>query len=271
MRNKTIKIKFIIDNQLVRYIRELSKLPKLDVEEENQLYKEYVNNKQYIKKRLVEGNLRFVIAIALRYTNSKIPFPDLICEGNYGLTIATETFDPTKGVRFITYAYHHIRGKILSSLNNDANLVRIPKNRNLKKHNTKPDSLLDYYSFEKIVDDQFLEFLNPKNIYPITDEISPSNMDKLAIQEFNTDIWNNLSELSKLKVLLESKIDLLPEKEKYVIRAYFEFTDQDNVTLSSLAEELGITKQGVMAIERRALRKLRELLDGIDYLDYVEA
>jgi RNA polymerase sigma-32 factor len=65
---------------------------------------------------LVRAHLRMVVALALKYRNHGIPLGDLIGEGNFGLVMALERFDPERGVRFGTYAKHWVRSRILGCL-----------------------------------------------------------------------------------------------------------------------------------------------------------
>ena len=64
-------------------------------------------------RKLVEANLRYVVAIALSYRRYGVRLADLISEGNVGLMIALKKFDPARGTRFVTYAAHWIRAYVL--------------------------------------------------------------------------------------------------------------------------------------------------------------
>src|SRR5690606_29551412 len=63
--------------------------------------------------RLVEANLRFVVAMALQYRRYGIPLSELLAEGNLGLMMAVRKFDPERGTRFVTYAGYWIRAYVL--------------------------------------------------------------------------------------------------------------------------------------------------------------
>lgn len=74
---------------------------------------------------LVNGNLRFVVSVAKQYEycGGCLSILDLISEGNMGLVQAAETFDPTKGFKFISYAVGYIRMFILDALTNKSRIV----------------------------------------------------------------------------------------------------------------------------------------------------
>lgn len=63
---------------------------------------------------LVRAHLRLVIALAMKYRHYRIPLDELVAEGNFGLVLALDRFDPERGIRFGTYARHWARARILA-------------------------------------------------------------------------------------------------------------------------------------------------------------
>jgi RNA polymerase primary sigma factor len=74
---------------------------------------------------LVNANLSFVVSVAKQYEycGGCLTILDLISEGNMGLVEAAETFDPTRGFKFISYAVNYIRMRILDALTNKSRIV----------------------------------------------------------------------------------------------------------------------------------------------------
>ena len=70
-------------------------------------------------EELITHNLRFVVTVAKKYQGRGAPLSDLISEGNLGLIEAARRFDPSRGIRFITYAVWWIRKSILASLDTE--------------------------------------------------------------------------------------------------------------------------------------------------------
>lgn len=90
---------------LEKYLREISKIPLLTLEEEVELSKHIREGDTTALDRLIKSNLRFVVSVAKQYMYStQIPIMDLINEGNIGLIKAAQKFDETKGFKFISYA-----------------------------------------------------------------------------------------------------------------------------------------------------------------------
>ena len=102
---------------LQAYLRAIAKLPRLTAEEERELGRAVQRDgSQQALRRLVEGNLRFVVSYAKRYRGLGVSFLDLIHEGNLGLMEAARRFDPDRNVKFITYAVWWIRQALTHAL-----------------------------------------------------------------------------------------------------------------------------------------------------------
>jgi len=116
-------------NSLSYYLNEISKIPLLTREEEEELAIKAKNGDKEAKEKLVKANLRFVVAVAKKYKNQGIPLGDLINEGNIGLLTAIDKFDPGLGYHFISYAVWWIRQAILKYICEKSRMIRLPLNR----------------------------------------------------------------------------------------------------------------------------------------------
>ncbi len=96
-------------NGILQYYQEISRIPLLTFQEEQELGKRMENEDEEARKKLEEANLRLVVSIAKRYRNRGLDLDDLIQEGNLGLIKACEKFDYKKGYKFSTYAKWWIR------------------------------------------------------------------------------------------------------------------------------------------------------------------
>src|SRR5437016_3325924 len=96
------------------YITQVQQLPTLSREDEHDYaVRFHRDNDRTAGIRLIEANLRYVVAIALSYRRYGVRVADLISEGNVGLMTALKKFDPDRGTRFVTYAAHWIRAFVL--------------------------------------------------------------------------------------------------------------------------------------------------------------
>lgn len=107
----------IEEESISKYFSDISKIKLLSVDEEKELAQQVrIGNKEE-RDKLINSNLKFVISIAKQYQNKGVLLLDLINEANIGLIHVSETFDETRGVRFISYAVYWIRQAILASFN----------------------------------------------------------------------------------------------------------------------------------------------------------
>ncbi len=98
----------------------------LNQEEEKELAERALNCDEQARQRLVLSNLRLVVKFARRYKDRGIDFEDLIQEGNLGLLRASQSYDPSKGTRFSTYACMWIIQFISRMVDNRARSIRLP-------------------------------------------------------------------------------------------------------------------------------------------------
>src|SRR5476651_850072 len=124
------KLPFMNDEKSVgNYLKEIARIPLLTPEEEKKLAVEARKGDVKALNHMVEANLRFVVSVAKGFRNRGLSFLDLINEGNLGLMKASRTFDPERGVRFVSYAVWWIRQSILAAILDKADMVRIPQSQ----------------------------------------------------------------------------------------------------------------------------------------------
>src|SRR6201993_692027 len=108
------------------YVRQIGGGALLTREEERELARRKDEGDEEAKKRLIESNLRLVMAITRNYTRANVPLLDLIQEGNLGLIRAVERFDYKLGFRLSTYATWWIRQAITRALADQGRTIRLP-------------------------------------------------------------------------------------------------------------------------------------------------
>ena len=116
----------LVRDALTRYLSEIGRYPRLTPEEEHDLAVRWRDDSdREALARLVTGNLRLVVAVAMSFRRAFANVLDLIQEGNLGLMEAIERFDPYKGTRLSTYATFWIRSRIVKYLLDNWRLVRV--------------------------------------------------------------------------------------------------------------------------------------------------
>ncbi|MFN3713579.1 MAG: RNA polymerase sigma factor RpoH [Alcanivoracaceae bacterium] len=121
-------------DNLDAYIRAASSVPVLTVEEERALAERlYFEDDLDAARNLVLSHLRFVVHIARSYGGYGLPIGDLIQEGNIGLMKAVRRFDPTKGVRLVSFAVHWIRAEIHEFVIRNWRIVKVATTKSQRK------------------------------------------------------------------------------------------------------------------------------------------
>jgi RNA polymerase primary sigma factor len=221
---------------LSAYLREIAKLPRLTVDEERALGSRIQQHQdEDARSRLVEANLRFVVAYAKRYRGHGVSFLDLIHEGNLGLIEAARRFDPSRNVKFITYAVWWIRESMMHVLSEQVRAVSFPPKLFASLgHGGEDVSLSEPLSGDG-QDGPALEDVLPLDQAPIEDEIMRQ---------------------SDARELSEALRDL-NGKERAVVRLRFGLEDDEPRTLQEIGDQLHLSRERVRQIETVAKAKLR--------------
>ena len=109
------------------YLKKVNSYKSLDSAEEKEIARKAKNGDKEAKKILVQSNLKLVLTIARKAIHvSKLPMVDLIQEGNLGLMIAVEKFNPDLGYRFSTYASWLIKQAMFKAISEQSHCMKIP-------------------------------------------------------------------------------------------------------------------------------------------------
>ena len=223
------------NNTLAAYLREIAKLPRLTPDEERELGSRIqLARDEAAVSRLVESNLRFVVSYAKRYRGLGVSLLDLIHEGNLGLIEAARRFDPTRNVKFITYAVWWIREAMVHILSDQTRAFSFPPKL--------------FAVFAIGADDVSLND-------PITADGSRQVADTLADDQ-SAPIEDEMIHQSDLDELA-SALGELDGKEREIMRLRFGLEDDEPWTLQEIGDRLHLSRERVRQIETRAKDKLR--------------
>ncbi|KKN13815.1 hypothetical protein LCGC14_1002630 [marine sediment metagenome] len=236
-------------SSLTMYLREIQKFTHLPKEEELALAKSFVRTKsRKAREKLIVTNLKFVVSIAVKYRNFGLPLEDLIQEGNIGLMISVDKFDPNTNNRIVTYAAYMIRNFILRAIFIQTPSIKLPIRFRAKFIQGGPESewmrsLYNCRSLDAILGDD--ETLTLGDL--IADTSSPSMetmLDKVLAQETIDRLINNV----------------LTNVQRFIIINRFGLYDCQRLTLEEIGDLLSLSREGVRLKEKRALKKLKVVL-----------
>lgn len=254
------------------YLHDIRGLSLLSHSEELKLAKRAAAGDLRARRRLVEANLRLVIAIARRYTNSGVPLIDLIQEGNLGLMRAAEKFDWRRGCHFGTYATWWIRQAISRAAGEQSRLIHLPEHVATRLRKVRrvaaqisqesgqdPDSQTIARAAnmpQEEVDDLLHVTEQPVSLD------APSDVDnRLSLADTLEDPMTmapaDIASQHLLGEELHRALSNLTQRERDVIRLRYGIGDGRSRTLLEVGKELGISRERVRQLEMVALAKLR--------------
>lgn len=277
---------------LHRYMQEISQYELLSREETEELavrFKETGDpNAAY---RLVSANLRLVVKVAMDFQKYWMQnFMDLVQEGNVGLVQATRKFDPYRGVKFSYYAAYWIRAYILKFIMDNWRLVKIGTTQAQRKlffSLNKEKKLLEAQGFKPDVkllaerlhvkESEVVEMGQRMDNWDVSLEAPVRGDSEDEQKSFlpaggpgieSTVAGRQMRE--RMGRVLAAVDDKLNDKERRILQSRL-LTDEP-LTLQTIADEFGISRERVRQIEANLLKKLRrqvekDMPDIQDFLD----
>lgn len=269
------------------YMRDICKINLLEKEEEIYLAEQIQNNTEGPDRdqaihMLIEANLRLVVKIANEFRGRGLPVHDLISEGNIGLMTAAEKFDPTKGVRFCSYATWWIKQAIRKALADKSRTIRIPvqsaekiskiKHERMKMAQELGREPTDHEIAERMeLNKRTVTMLRQAGMrtFSLQDLIRDGEdgefQDIIPAQDANP---SQILSKSELNALLRDLVDHLDnEREREVIKMRFGLRGDNPLTLEEVGLRIGLTRERVRQIQNRAFVKIKKILSkelGVD-------
>ncbi len=233
----------------------------LSRDEERELSIHYLETKDVdTAQRLVTSHLRFVVKTALEYRNYGIALKDLIQEGNLGLMNAVKKFNPHKGYRLITYAVWWIKSFIQEYILKTKGIVK-RSSKALKKKLFYKTALVDGKAAEDASKDA-ANILTTNDLSldaPISEGEDRTHLDMMIDPEQDqASLVADMQEEEINKDRVSTALALLNEKERFIVMNR-QMSDEA-LSLQSIGDRFGISRERVRQIEKAALVKLKQAL-----------
>jgi len=276
---------FSEERSLGTYLREIARVPLLTPDEEKTISRAARGGDEAALRHLIEANLRFVVSIAKGYRNRGLSFLDLINEGNLGLMKAAKTFDPERGVKFVSYAVWWIRQSILAAILDKADMVRIPQSqtKKVRKIQKRMDqlkqkaggSLSDIEVMKKAglsreTLDEVHQYghgylsLDSTQVGESEKPMMEFIRDPKGLEEFEKDLMDK-----SLTEKLQGALKGLDRRDGEVLTWRYGLDGEGSRTLDEIGKRLKISKERVRQIEERAMRRIRGSADIERLRDFV--
>ena len=268
------------DSAMNVYLREIGRIALLTPKQEIELAVKIKQGDREARALMISSNLRLVVTIAQDYANLGLPLLDLISEGNVGLTVAVDRFDPSKGAKLSTYAAWWIRQSIKRALSNQGRTIRLPIHLGEKISKMRRVALhLSEEIGREPTDDELGEEIgiaSEKVSHLKTASTSPASLDAPIGDDDLTELGESVAdeqartpfELLRDKDLhndVDGLLEVLDDREKEIISQRFGFGGGERKTLEEIGRKLRVSRERIRQLENIALSKLRRALRQKEY------
>lgn len=265
------------------YIHRVNQIPMLTLEQEQDYAQRFHEHGDVeAARQLVLAHLRYVVRVARGYLGYGLPLGDLIQEGNLGLMKAVKRFDPSMGVRLVSFAVHWIKAEIHEFVLHNWRIVKVATTKAQRKL---------FFNMRQMK--KRLGWFNKEEVDAVAKDLGVSREDVLAMEQrlnamdtsYDTTDYDDDDEIrlvparylhdasSDPAYVFEQETNEIQGSEKlHLALARLDERSQDilqqrwliddkAITLHALAEKYGVSAERVRQLEKNAMKKLRQYME----------
>ena len=268
-------------DSLNQYMMEIGKIKLLTREEEIKLAGAIKQGDPKAVQEMVRRNLKYVVTVANKYRGFGMSLQDLIEEGNTGLIQAAKRFDVSRNVKFITYAVWWIKQAIIHSLAEQSGTVKLPVKQagKVTRFNKKSQEMCQDMEREPTQsevakslgynDDEINSIMRAYRTHlsldtPLKNDEHTPYLDLLENE--NLIPYDDQIMRESLSEKVDQMLEDLSEREATILKMRFGFSGEVK-TLEEVGQEIGLSRERVRQIEKRAKERLKSKLQNEDWVD----
>ena len=242
------------DSSMDRYLDDIRKTGPCTRKVEQELFRLCRQGDPKARASLIAANMRFVLKVALQYKRCPVPVSDLISEGALGLARAIESFDHTRGLKFISYAVWWIRAYINRAVNTQASLVRLPANQLLKLKRALRES-----SNKEELNEEIRELIRigerGRSLDAPLKDGSKTTLSEV-LEDDKTQRPDSCAEINSIEKFARELLERLPEREAGVLRRIYGI-DRPPMTLNEVGESMNLSREKVRQLRDHVQQRLK--------------
>jgi RNA polymerase sigma-32 factor len=281
MKNTNNSMSLVPQGSIGAYVQSVNQFSMLSAEAEKELAERLFHGGDLAAaKKLVMSHLRFVVYIAKSYAGYGLAQADLIQEGNIGLMKAVKRFDPSVGVRLVSFAVHWIKAEIHEYVIRNWRMVKIATTKAQRKlffNLRRAKKRLGWFSHDEVSTvaenlnvstKDVLEMESRLNAQDQSFDLSDSDDDESGfapvqyLEDKSADVFQVVSnENTQLhtKNKLYSALSTLDERSQDIVSS--RWLSEPKATLHDLAARYGISAERIRQLEENAMKKLQSNMD----------
>lgn len=244
------------DLVLKRFLDDIRQTQPISRQEEKELFRHLKAGSQAARKRLIASNMRFVLKVALQYRGCPIPLTDLVNEGSLGLIRAIESYDDSRGLKFISYAVWWIKAFITRAINETGCMIRLPANQLLRVRKAIKSANLDAEAIPSDIQEMMQLCSQGSSFDQPLNEGSKNTLADVLSDDSNISI-DQQQDRKRIEEIMQQFVDILPPTEARVIQGIYGFDNGEPKALREIARNMGISNERVRQLRDQAIRRIK--------------